>query len=179
MKPAYKLILFLFALVIFIIFIRYNTNKNNSYPIFPSLTPTPFPTSTPTPIPNSFKVKRVIDGDTFVLDNEQKVRLIGINAPESDDCYASESTDLAIQLLEGKNVILEKDISDTDKYGRLLRYAYSDDTFINQFLVSGGYAKAVNYPPDTKYKKLLEESETEARENNDGLWGNCKNDLEN
>lgn len=179
MKPAYKIILVLLLTVVVIVFLRYNTSKYISeYPIQPTITPTSLPTLTPTPNPNLFKVKRVIDGDTFVLDNNQKVRLIGINAPESDDCYASESTDIAIQLLEGKEVFLEKDTTETDKHERLLRYAYVDNIFINEYLVEEGYAKVAINPPDIKYKNKLSEAEIIAKENNNGLWGYCQGELE-
>lgn len=174
-KPVYKLILFLTFLVTSLVIIRYYSIKNTPPYIAPVPTLTPSPTSTPViqSSSNLFHVKRVIDGDTFVLDNDQKVRLIGINAPESDACYASEATDVAIQLLEGKEVSLEKDISDTDKYDRLLRYVHIGDTFVNEYLVREGYAQAVTYPPDVKYKDIFIKAQKDAKTNNAGLWGSC------
>jgi len=67
-------------------------------------------------------------------------------------------------------VTLEKDISETDKYGRLLRYVYVDDLFVNGELVRLGYAEAVSYPPDVKYQEVLSELEREARDEGRGLW---------
>jgi len=124
------------------------------------------------------KVVRVIDGDTFEIEGGQRVRLIGIDTPESvhpDDErnteFGKEASDYSKKLLEGKMVRLEKDVSETDRYGRLLRYAYmEDDTFVNELLVKEGYAKVSTYPPDVKYSDLFVEAERYARENNKGLW---------
>jgi micrococcal nuclease len=170
-KPIYKLIIFLTFIVTSVTIIRYYSIKNPpSVPITTIITPTP--TITPTPS-NIYKVKRVIDGDTFVLENDQKVRLIGINAPEGDTCFASETTDKVIELLEGKEVTLEKDISDTDQYDRLLRYVYLNDLFINEYLVNEGYAQVATYPPDVKYKDDFISAEKIAQENGSGLWESC------
>lgn len=68
-------------------------------------------------------------------------------------------------------VRLEKDISEVDKYGRLLRYVYVEDLFVNKYLVEQGYAKVATYPPDVKYSQLFLEVEQTARKNNLGLWG--------
>jgi len=74
-------------------------------------------------------------------------------------------------LVEGKAVYLEKDVSDTDRYGRLLRYVFlADGTFVNGELVRQGYAQAITYPPDVKYQKLLRALEQEARSRGKGLW---------
>jgi len=179
-KPIYKLIIFLTFIVTSISIIRYYSIKN---PLpAPVATPTPTPTlaATPTPKPtNVFKIKRVIDGDTFVLEDDTKVRLIGINAPESDACFASEATDTAIELLEGKEVVLEKDITDKDKYDRLLRYVYLNDLLVNEYLVGEGYAQIATYPPDVKYKDIFIAAEKYARDNKSGLWSSCPVETKN
>lgn len=116
-------------------------------------------------------VLRVIDGDTIVLADGQRVRYIGIDTPElgpPEEYYAREATSANRQLVEGKEVALEKDTSETDRFGRLLRYVYVDSTFINAELVRQGYAQAVAYPPDIKYQSCLEAQEREARR---GIWG--------
>lgn len=120
---------------------------------------------------NTFKVTQVIDGDTIVLDDGYHVRYIGIDAPEKDEPYYSEARQANAELVLGKRVRLEKDISDQDKYNRLLRYVYVDGGFVNAEMVKGGYAYAKAYPPDIKYQVYLEVLENEARQTKKGLWG--------
>jgi len=122
-------------------------------------------------------VVKVIDGDTIVLETGETVRYIGIDTPEVSqgrECFALEAANKNKELVLGKNVRLEKDISEKDRYGRLLRYVYVGDIFVNKILVSEGYATAVTYPPDVKYSNLFEEAERKARESGLGLWGICK-----
>jgi|GEM_PF-1234503 len=118
-----------------------------------------------------FIVSRVIDGDTFELNTGDRVRLILIDAPESDEkCYLEAKTRLQ-QLVLNKEVRLEKDVSETDKYGRLLRYVYVDSIFVNYQLVREGLAYAYPYPPDLKYQAQIEQAEELAREEATGcLW---------
>ena len=68
---------------------------------------------------------------------------------------------------------LEKDITDRDKYKRLLRYIWLGDTLINQELVAQGYAKSYSYPPDIKYQDRFVAAEKKAREDKLGLWTAC------
>lgn len=123
------------------------------------------------------RVTRVVDGDTIELENGEKVRYIGINAPESVDprrqveCFGKEASSFNKNLVEGKMVRLEKDISDRDKYGRLLRFVYLEDgTFVNEVLVREGYAHASPYTPDISKKEFLREAESIARIHTRGLW---------
>lgn len=119
------------------------------------------------------RVTRVIDGDTIVLQGELTVRYIGIDAPEVHprvEDYGLEATAKNRELVEGKRVRLEKDISERDRYGRLLRYVYVDGLFVNAELVRLGYVEAVAYPPDLKYQELLSQLEEEARAAGRGLW---------
>jgi endonuclease YncB( thermonuclease family) len=129
--------------------------------------------------PAAPQVTRVIDGDTIEVDiagTIYKVRYTGIDTPELDDkrpefcALAQKATRYNRQLVAGKNVRLEKDVSETDKYGRLLRYVYVGDIFINAELVRQGLAWAKAYPPDTKYQDTLEKAEAEARQDKKGLW---------
>lgn len=130
-------------------------------------------------------VARVVDGDTIELANGQTVRLIGIDTPETVDsrrpvgCFGKEASNEAKRLLSGKEVVLQKDVSDTDKYKRFLRYVFLplEDgriLFVNDYLVRAGFAKVMTYPPDVKYNEQFRQAEKEARENNRGLWGSCK-----
>lgn len=123
-----------------------------------------------------FLVTRVIDGDTIVLESGERVRYIGIDAPEisrGEQCFSQESKLKNKELVEGKQVRLEKDVSERDRYKRLLRYIYIDDIFVNDYLVRQGYAKAYTYPPDVKYSSQFVEAEKEAREGSRGLWAGC------
>ena len=126
------------------------------------------------------KVIKVIDGDTIVLENGETVRYIGIDTPEvsqGKECFSKESTEKNIKLVLGYEIRLEKDISEKDRYGRLLRYAYVGGTFINETLVRDGFATAYTYPPDVKNSELFKEAENDARENNRGLWSQCAGDV--
>ena len=120
--------------------------------------------------PSMAKVIQVIDGDTIVIEGGHHVRYIGIDAPEKDEFYYVEAKQANGKLMEGKRVRLEKDISDKDQYGRLLRYVYVDETFINAEIVRQGYAQAQAYPPDVKCQVYLEAVEKEARQVKRGIW---------
>ena len=122
---------------------------------------------------------RVIDGDTIeVLINgtEYRVRYIGIDTPELDDerpeyrALAEEAKQAIIQLVEGKNISLQQDVSETDRHGRLLRYVFDGIIFVNLELVAEGYARAKSYPPDTMYDSLFQELQTEAQVDKLGVW---------
>lgn len=137
---------------------------------------------------NRVKVLKVIDGDTIVVlyqGKEVNLRYIGVDTPETVDprrpvgCFGKEASDENKRLLEGRVVIIERDISETDKYNRLLRYVYlplDDGTalFVNDYLVRQGFAQVSTYPPDVKYTDRFVKAQQEARDNNRGLWGACK-----
>lgn len=97
-------------------------------------------------------VTNVIDGDTIdvrINGSEYRIRYIGVNTPERDEsCYA-EATAANLALVTGQTVTLVRDVNETDRYGRLLRYVYVGDLNVNATLVSQGWAEAVEYPPDT------------------------------
>jgi len=120
------------------------------------------------------QVLNVIDGDTIDVDLggvEYRVRYISIDTPERGDPFYREATDYNRQLVENETVILVRDISDTDQYGRLLRYIYlPDGTFVNAELISSGYARVVTFPPDVSQVDYLRSLQQEARERSAGLW---------
>jgi micrococcal nuclease len=120
--------------------------------------------------PETVAVIEVIDGDTIVVEGGYHVRYIGIDSPEIDEYYYVEAKQMNAELLDGKKVRLEKDITDKDKYGRLLRYVYVDDVFVNAEMVRQGCAWAMVYPPDIKYLVYLESMEKEARQLKRGFW---------
>lgn len=125
----------------------------------------------------TYLVTRVIDGDTFEIEGGNKVRMIGIDTPESVApgkkvaCYALEATLKTKELLEGSRVRLVKDKSDKDSFGRLLRYVYVEDMLVNKILVWEGYARVKRYPPDTTLFTELKAAEQEAFREQKGLWG--------
>ena len=121
------------------------------------------------------RVIEVIDGDTIKLENGEKVRYIGVNTPEikEEECFASEAKRKNEELVKGKIVKFKKDVSEKDSYGRLLRYVYQDDLFVNLFLVKEGFAVSFPWPPDLKYVDLLNQAEQKAKEENKGLWSEC------
>jgi len=115
-------------------------------------------------------VTRVIDGDTIEIEGGYRVRYIGIDAPEKAEPYYWEALQANRDLVEGKKVWLEKDVEDRDRYGRLLRYVWVDNTMVNAELVRLGYAYSYSYPPNLKHQTYLLQMEQEAREHKRGLW---------
>ncbi len=127
-------------------------------------------------------VSRVIDGDTFIIKDEnnksQRVRLIGIDAPESIKSehkdiqfYGKESSRFLKKFLTKKYVRLEYDVRKKDKYRRILAYVYlKDGTFVNSYLVKKGYAKSVSYRPNTRHQSHLNKMEKIARKKQIGMW---------
>jgi micrococcal nuclease len=125
------------------------------------------------------KVLEVIDGDTFKIENSIKVRLIGIDSEELDSkdekerLLAIEAKKFSIDNLENKYVKLVKDISNKDKYGRLLRYVYLEDgIFFNELIVREGLAKIKKYEPDIKFYNILNDAQDLAQEEKLGIWEN-------
>ncbi|MBI4319966.1 MAG: thermonuclease family protein [Chloroflexi bacterium] len=140
------------------------------------------PNASPSAAKSAFaeaRVVRVIDGDTIEVSIDGKnytVRYIGIDTPETVDprraaeYYGKEASAKNKELVEGRTVRLEKDVSETDRYGRLLRYVYVGEAMINAELLRLGYAQASAYPPDVKYQDRFRELEREARAAGRGLW---------
>ena len=116
------------------------------------------------------EVKIVIDGDTFELNSGERVRLICIDAPEKGKEGYNESKDYLERLVLGREVRLEKDVSEYDENGRLLRYVYLGDLFVNLEMVRGGYASYFKYGNDTRLCPLIEEGEKSAKNNSLGIW---------
>ena len=125
-------------------------------------------------------VSRVVDGDTIVValdGGTYVVRYLGIDAPETVrpdwpvEPFGPEASAFNEQLVGGKTVWLEEDVSETDQFGRLLRYVWLEDgRLVNAVLVEEGYARAVTLPPDLKHADELLRLLGEARANERGLW---------
>lgn len=130
--------------------------------------------------PEFFRVIRIIDGDTIIVNfdsKNEKVRFIGVNAPETVnpgrpvEKYGKEASAFTKKILEGKKVRLEFDVQYRDKYSRLLAYVYLEDgRMINRMLIEEGYAQVMTVPPNLKYQKDFIRFERKARENKKGLW---------
>jgi len=123
-----------------------------------------------------YKVKRVIDGDTLLLINGERVRLIGVDTPETKhpqkrvQYYGREAYLFTKQMVGGKEARFEFERQKRDRYGRLLAYVYlSDETFLNAELIKQGYGFAYTRFP-FKYMEEFRRYEREARENRKGLW---------
>jgi endonuclease YncB( thermonuclease family) len=130
-------------------------------------------------IPNNISfqigtVTQVIDGDTIHVlledGNTYRVRYIGIDAPESERPFYTESLNANLSLVANKEVYLYKDISETDQYDRLLRYVIVGNTFVNLELVRMGLAEAEDYPPDSSCTNTFLTAENEARADQLGMW---------
>ena len=128
----------------------------------------------------TYKVVRVVDGDTIKVNFngiEESLRLIGIDTPESVHPDADKNikegiiaSDYTKSMLEGKEVRLEFDVQQRDRYGRLLAYVWLGNKMFNKTLLDEGYAQVSTYPPNVKYVSDFVELERIARENNKGLW---------
>lgn len=146
------------------------------------------PRSTPTApaVRANATVVRVVDGDTIRVrldgDGEERVRLIGIDTPETKDprrpvqCYGREAAARTVSLLPpGTRVRLERDVEPRDRYGRLLAYVYraSDGLFVNLALVREGYALVLTIPPNVAHAEEFVAAARGAREAGRGLWSAC------
>ena len=134
-------------------------------------------------------VTRVVDGDTVIVklagESEEKVRLIGVDTPESTrniEPYGKEASAYAKSMLDGGAVWLELDVGERDRYGRLLAYVWlkqpAEDSeaevrskMFNADLLLNGYAQIMTVPPNVKYADLFVKLQQEARDAGKGLWG--------
>jgi micrococcal nuclease len=120
----------------------------------------------------------VVDGDTIVVaiggSRGTKVRLIGIDTPERDRCMYRTATERMRALVGGRRVRLVRDVSNVDRYGRLLRYVYVGDVFVNAAMVADGFAVTLTIPPDVAHASEFVSLQRRAREARRGLWaGGC------
>ncbi len=143
-----------------------------------------------------YKIEKVYDGDTLRMDNGKKIRLIGIDCPESqhnqklkkDSSRSRQNVDDMIKmgkeaafftkkLALGKRARLEYDARRKDKYGRDLAYVYLEDgTFLNAEIVRQGYASVLTVPPNVKHAEKFQQYYRQAREKKLGLWKKAKSE---
>ena len=137
------------------------------------------PEPRPTPIGPTDRagVTYVYDGDTVKVDIgflTEKVRLVGINAPELGEPWHDEASDELARLVDGRNIVLEKDRSERDRFDRLLRYVWVEDggslVLVNLLLVEGGFASARVYGQDDLYADILAAAQRRAKDARLGIW---------
>lgn len=128
---------------------------------------------------------RVVDGDTLVVaigDAEETTRLIGIDTPETKkpdtpiECYGTEASErLAALAPAGTPLLLERDQTERDRYGRLLAYAHraTDGLFLNEAMVAEGFAATLPIPPNDAYARRFAAAAREAGARGAGLWSAC------
>ena len=131
------------------------------------------------------RIVTVVDGDTVEVEvggRTERVRLLGIDTPETVDpdrpvgCFGPEASARTAELLpDGTEVQLQRDVEGRDQFGRLLAYVFraDDDTFVNEVLVTEGFAEVLVIEPNGAYADRLRDAESSARAAGAGLWGSC------
>jgi micrococcal nuclease len=132
--------------------------------------------------PATGMVERVVDGDTVIVRSgggEERVRLLGIDTPETVDpdrpvgCFGPQASAYTKHLLTGRSVSLVYDRELHDRYDRLLAYVYLHGVFVNARLIELGYARTLSIPPNTAHASELASLERQAAIAGRGLWGAC------
>ncbi|WP_240416509.1 thermonuclease family protein [Paenibacillus periandrae] len=125
------------------------------------------------------KVTRVVDGDTLevtINGKKETVRMILVDTPETKkpntpvQAFGSEASTFTKETLEGKDIKLERDVSERDQYKRLLYYVYIGDKMFNETLLEKGLARVAVFPPDVKYVDRFRENQKKAQEAKLGIW---------
>jgi micrococcal nuclease len=120
-------------------------------------------------------VTKITDGDSIEVDVKGvafRVRYIGIDAPEmSGEPLGEEARAANLALAGGKRIVMIRDLSEADRYGRLLRHVFADGVFVNREMARMGMAHAVSYPPDVSCNEDFRAAEKEARMEALGIWG--------
>jgi micrococcal nuclease len=136
--------------------------------------------SGPPPVtePGTYHVRRVVDGDTLLLDNGQRVRLLGVDTPETKrpdhpvEPLGPEASEFTRDHVEGRTVRLQFDRERRDRFNRLLAYVYVGDWFLNEELIRSGFSRAqMQYPYSSEMKRRFRAAENEARIQHRGVWG--------
>ena len=167
-----------------------STQRPDLFPVVPSPVSTPVPTislhASPSATPQASHggvfatVVSVVDGDTIKIEGGEVVRYIGMNTPETVapkkpvECFGKEASNKNKELVQGKVVELVRDVSNRDRYGRLLRYVWIGDEMINETLVRQGYAQVSTYPPDVAEVDRFVAAQRKAESEKAGMWsGAC------
>lgn len=148
----------------------------------PSVTGSAPRTASP-PAGRETSVQRIVDGDTIVVAGGERIRLIGIDTPETVDprrpvqCFGREASRHITGLIPpGTDVVLEFDVERSDRYGRTLAYVWraEDALHVNLAMVAGGYAQVATYPPNVAHTDEFVAAQRDAREDGRGLWSACR-----
>jgi micrococcal nuclease len=118
-------------------------------------------------------VTKIVDGDTIHVEIEgvnYVVRYIGVDSPETGSAIASSATTYNTQLVRGQTVTLIKDVSETDRYDRLLRYVFVGNKFVNFEMVTSGFAAAGTWKPDVACDQEFYAAQTRAKSSQLGMW---------
>ncbi|MFN0197014.1 MAG: thermonuclease family protein [Planctomycetaceae bacterium] len=131
--------------------------------------------------PRRAVVKRVVDGDTLLLDTGERVRLIGVNTPETKhpdlpvDPLGLEAAEFVVRRVQGKSIELRFDREKVDQHQRLLAYVYVDNQFLNEELIREGYSKVVTrFPYSSSQKAIFILAEEEAKKAKRRIWDRAK-----
>ena len=143
-----------------------------------TLPPTTTTTLPPLPAGDDTTVTRITDGDTLVVSDGTRIRLIGVDAPEveSSDCFSSEATSRLRELAgQGTTLRLVYDAERLDRFGRTLAYVYRlpDRLFVNLAMARDGYAMQLTVPPNVRHAEEFRQAVADARNAGRGLWGSC------
>jgi micrococcal nuclease len=142
-----------------------------------------FPTDRDPPLNNlqpgaTAFVDRAVDGDTLLLADRTRIRLLGVDTPETKrpdwpvEPFGPEAHEFTREHVEGRNVRLEFDKERRDKYDRVLAYVYVDDWFLNEELIRAGLGKAItNHPYSEAMKRRFRAAQREAQRERRGIWG--------
>lgn len=122
-------------------------------------------------------VAKVIDGNTVELSDKRRVRYLGLADPKETFCFAKEATAKNKELVLNKTIRIERDATNRDQNGKLLRYVYIEspdgEIFANDYLLRQGFARVLNVPPDLKFERQFNQAADEAKFQNRGLWASC------
>ena len=129
------------------------------------------------------RAERVIDGDTIVIEGDERLRIIGVDAPEVGEAYAETATNLTTELVGGRDLYVEFDVQERDSFGRLLAYVYVEDSAgaweasdgrrfrqLSHELALAGLATAMTVPPNVTYAEVFVETAATARDRGLGVW---------
>ena len=124
-----------------------------------------------------YRVERAVDGDTLVLANQARIRLLGADTPETVhpkkpvEPWGPEASDFTHSLVDGREVRLTFDRERVDQYGRFLAYVWVDDQLLNEELLREGLAKFLpQYPYSSEMKRRFRQAEQEAKDAHRGIW---------